>query len=102
MKLNAQFADHSEEMKAAGIVLPGFDVAAMREAARKHPRWIHIGPGNIFRVFVARLADELLARGEHWPITAVTPWIRGSSTSSWGATTSLPWVSPSIPMGPPT
>ena len=73
MKLNAQFADHSEEMRAAGIVLPGFDVAAMREAARKHPRWIHIGPGNIFRVFVARLADELLARGEHWPITAVTP-----------------------------
>jgi fructuronate reductase len=50
--------------EAAGIRLPAFDVAALREETRKHPRWVHIGPGNIFRGYVAALAQELVEKGK--------------------------------------
>ncbi len=59
--------------KAPEIVLPRFDVAQMQQEGKKRPRWIHIGPGNLFRCYPARVAADLLERGEHWPITAVAP-----------------------------
>lgn len=59
--------------KAPEIAVPGFDVAAMQEKGRKNPRWIHIGPGNLFRCYPARVAADLLERGEDWAITAVAP-----------------------------
>ncbi len=53
--------------------LPAFAVATMQAEGRENPRWIHVGPGNLFRAYVARVADDLIARGEHWPIVAVAP-----------------------------
>ncbi|WP_103062289.1 mannitol dehydrogenase family protein [Actinomyces qiguomingii] len=55
----------------AGVIVPGFDVATMQAAGRTRPRWLHLGAGNIFRVYLARIADDLFASGHHWPITAV-------------------------------
>ena len=55
------------------ISCPHFDVAKMQQEGKKRPRWIHIGPGNLFRCYPARVAADLLERGEHWPITAVAP-----------------------------
>lgn len=57
----------------AGVATPAYDIAAMQAAGRERPRWLHIGPGNVFRVFPARIADDLLAAGRHWPITTVSP-----------------------------
>ena len=58
---------------APEIVLPRFDVEKMQQEGKKRPRWIHIGPGNLFRCYPARVAADLLERGEHWPIIAVAP-----------------------------
>lgn len=71
MKLN--IADLANSEAITGVELPAFDVAHMQQEGRAHPRWLHIGPGNIFRVFPARVAHDLLADGHHWPITAVVP-----------------------------
>lgn len=71
MELNLSGIADVEAYAAAGIQLPSFDVAMMQEEGKAKPRWVHLGPGNIFRVFPARVAHDLLSDGEHWPITAV-------------------------------
>ena len=43
--------------------LPGYDVEEVSEKARKAPRWVHFGIGNIFRVFIGGIADGLLEEG---------------------------------------
>ncbi|MCD4548917.1 mannitol dehydrogenase family protein [Schaalia sp. lx-260] len=64
----------SHEMMNAGITLPQFDVSRIRESAIKTPRWMHFGPGNIFRVYIARLAQELMEAGEpQCAISALVP-----------------------------
>lgn len=73
MKLNIDGLTHRDEFAGAGVTLPAFDVADMQAQGHEHPRWIHIGPGNIFRVFIARIAQEMIAAGYPWPITAVVP-----------------------------
>ena len=47
----------------AGIALPAYDRAAMREAAKSAPQWVHFGAGNIFKAFQARGAQQLLDAG---------------------------------------
>lgn len=73
MKLNLAGLNDRDSFEVAGVQLPPFDVAAMQEEGKANPRWIHLGPGNIFRVFPARIAHDLLAAGDRWPITAVVP-----------------------------
>lgn len=48
----------------AGIEIPSFDIEKMTEETKAHPRWVHVGPGNIFRGFIADLADRLLESGD--------------------------------------
>lgn len=48
----------------AGIRLPTYDISKVSEETVKHPQWVHIGPGNIFRGFVAALAQDLLDKKE--------------------------------------
>ena len=55
----------------AGIALPEFDVEQMQRAGREVPRWIHFGAGNLFRIFLARIAHDLVAGGHMWPVAAV-------------------------------
>lgn len=73
MKLTLDGIQDSAAFSSSGIALPDFDVAQMQQSGRDNPRWLHIGPGNIFRVFLARMADDMLAAGRHWPITAIVP-----------------------------
>ncbi|NLZ55254.1 MAG: mannitol dehydrogenase family protein, partial [Clostridiaceae bacterium] len=51
-----------EAWKRAGVKLPEYDVAALRERTAAEPIWVHFGPGNIFRGYVAALQQELLNR----------------------------------------
>lgn len=73
MKLTIEGIRDRGSFERAGIALPAFDVAAMQEEGRRSPRWLHIGAGNLFRAFVARVADDMLADGQRWPVTAVVP-----------------------------
>lgn len=47
----------------ADIRLPAYDAAALKAQTKAHPRWVHVGPGNIFRGYVAALAQELIEKG---------------------------------------
>ena len=53
-----------ERWKAAGVSLPAYDIEAVRQETGKNPVWLHFGAGNIFRGFIAGLADTLLNEGE--------------------------------------
>lgn len=47
----------------AGIKLPDYDVASVRAATMAHPHWIHFGIGNIFRIFLGGVAEDLIEAG---------------------------------------
>jgi len=46
-----------------GIKLPQYDVEAMIQKTKENPTWIHFGAGNIFRIFLGGVADDLLEAG---------------------------------------
>ena len=63
MKLNrASLADQAG-WAAAHVELPQYDVAAVAEATKKAPTWVHFGTGNIFRAYIAALAQRMLNEG---------------------------------------
>lgn len=47
----------------AGIRLPNYDVQEMAERTKNAPLWVHFGAGNIFRSFLAALAQRALDDG---------------------------------------
>lgn len=61
--LNLEGLKNTNEWWQAGIQTPSFDIESMRAQTKAQPRWVHIGPGNIFRGFIAELAQELLENG---------------------------------------
>lgn len=63
MKLNVSSLQNRDFWEKAGISLPDFNISAIRENTSKNPTWIHFGAGNIFRVFLARIYQELLNQG---------------------------------------
>ena len=63
MKLIMDGIKNREAWEKAGIQLPGYNVKEVSEKAKKEPRWVHFGIGNIFRVFIGGIADGLLEEG---------------------------------------
>ncbi len=63
MRLTREGIRDRATWEKAGITLPGYDVEAVSEKAKKEPRWVHFGIGNIFRVFIGGIADGLLEEG---------------------------------------
>ena len=63
MKLTLAGIQNRTPWTAAGIDLPSYDVEKAAEKAKAAPRWVHFGIGNIFRVFIGGIADDLLENG---------------------------------------
>ena len=72
MRLTLDGIKDTRYWNAAGIELPGYDVAKIAEEGKKRPIWAHFGIGNIFRIFLGGIADSLLEQGLlHAGITCV-------------------------------
>ena len=63
MKLTRKGVRETEKWTDTGIELPSYDIDKITKKAIDSPRWIHFGIGNIFRIFIAGIADELLRKG---------------------------------------
>lgn len=61
MKLNLKETKNKEQWK--GFKLYTFDRDAAVKESEDNPRWVHFGAGNIFRIFPARLCQDLLNIG---------------------------------------
>lgn len=64
MKLTRAGLQDTSAWEAAGVTLPSYDVTAVAEATAKAPSWVHFGAGNIFRIFIGGVADQLLSQGD--------------------------------------
>jgi fructuronate reductase len=63
MKLNNESLKNTTFWQKADITLPRFDREEMISATKAAPKWIHFGPGNIFRAFPAAMMQQLLGEG---------------------------------------
>ncbi len=63
MKMNQASLADKEAWASVGVKLPAYDRAAMVEATKANPMWIHFGAGNIFRGFVGSLQQNVLDQG---------------------------------------
>lgn len=63
MKLTISGIQDTSAWQQAGITLPNYDVKQLQESSGRNPRWIHFGAGNIFRMFIGGIADQLIAQG---------------------------------------
>ncbi len=74
MELNNKSLKLIEEWKKLEVELPNFDRDAVEKATKVNPGWLHFGPGNIFRAFIASLQQTLLNEGKcNYGIIAVAP-----------------------------
>ena len=64
MKLTLEGLQDKQAWEKAGIKLPAYDIKAVAERTKEAPVWVHFGIGNIFRIFIGGLADQLLSSGE--------------------------------------
>lgn len=64
MKLNRKELENRAAWEAAGFALPQFDIDAVTKQTKEHPKWIHMGAGNIFRAFTANVQQNILNAGK--------------------------------------
>lgn len=63
MKLTSVGLQDQQAWEAAGFILPSYDIGQLRSATRGKARWVHLGIGNIFRIFIGGIAEQLIEDG---------------------------------------
>ena len=63
MRLTAEGLKQKKDWEAANIALPDYDVQEVGDRTQKAPVWLHLGIGNIFRIFMGGIADQLIRQG---------------------------------------
>ena len=64
MRLTAEGLKQKKDWEAANIALPDYDVQEVGDRTQKAPVWLHLGIGNIFRIFMGGIADQLIRHSE--------------------------------------
>ncbi|MCR4781076.1 MAG: mannitol dehydrogenase family protein [Ruminiclostridium sp.] len=65
MKLTVRsLKNDRKEWEDKGFILPRYDIEELVRNTEEAPEWIHLGAGNIFRGYIACLADDLIGQGE--------------------------------------
>lgn len=64
MQLNKSGLQNRNWWEERGYQIPKYDRALISEQTKKNPLWIHFGAGNIFRAFLANVAEGMLNRCE--------------------------------------
>lgn len=64
MKLNLESLENREQWISRGYKIPAYNKKEVDARTSEAPVWIHFGAGNIFRAFLANLAETLLNSGE--------------------------------------
>ncbi len=64
MKLNTQAIRNANWWEARQILLPEYNVGEMRAKTAKQPTWVHFGAGNLFRAYIAKIAQRMLNVGQ--------------------------------------
>ena len=60
MKLNINNLNSKTFWKDSAIEIPKYNINQIRKNTNEKPTWLHFGAGNIFRGFIAAVADKLL------------------------------------------
>lgn len=63
MKLNQADLNQKSLWDSKGIHIPQFNRQQVIENTTKNPKWIHFGPGNIFKAFPAAVQQQLIEQG---------------------------------------
>ena len=63
MNLTLDGLKKTEQWQEANIQIPNYNVEDVIERTKENPIWIHFGIGNIFRIFIAGIADQLINEG---------------------------------------
>lgn len=63
MKLTLDGLAQTQAWQDADIRLPAYDVRRIAENTKQTPTWLHFGAGNIFRIFMGGIADDLIEQG---------------------------------------
>jgi fructuronate reductase len=64
LNLSRESIRNPKTWQDAGIELPKFDIDTIKANTRENPTWVHFGPGNIFRAFIAVLQQTVLNAGK--------------------------------------
>jgi len=63
MNLSKENLKHTDFWKSINVVLPQYDIDSVIKSTTENPTWLHVGGGNIFRAFIARVNQRLLNQG---------------------------------------
>ncbi len=63
MDLSRENLSNKEFWNSIGVTLPRYDIDAVKAKTAASPTWLHVGGGNIFRAFIARVNQRLLNAG---------------------------------------